>query len=111
MSTPTSFVEEAQALHQKLQQLIEAASPNADETQVNWGLLKEVASHLRATPRRLDGARQLDTSTTASPPTRDHHVPATDLTPKDILDAVHQVEQCLIKSDPPSRSTPLHGPP
>ena len=50
MSTLTSFVEEAQALHQKLQLLIEAASPNANKAQVNWGLLKEVASYLKATP-------------------------------------------------------------
>ena len=96
MSTPTSFVEEAQALHQKLQQLIEAASPNADKTQVNLRLLKEVASHLRATPRRLDSTHQLDMLTAMSSLTCDHHVPTTDLTLKDILDVVHQVKQCLI---------------
>ena len=98
MLTPTSFVEKTQALHQKLQQLIDTASPNTDKTQVNWGLLKKVASYLRATPQRLDSMCQLNVSTTTSSLTHNCYIPMTDPTLKNILDAVHQIEQYLIAS-------------
>ena len=90
----TSFVEEACALRSELQRLIEVASPTADKTQVNGGLLRRITRHLQAS------ITQTETSNTgaATPPA--HHN-TTEPTPRTILEVVQCIEQQLDTGLPP----------
>lgn len=90
----TSFVEEACALRSELQRLIEVASPTADETQVNGGLLRRIARHLQAS------ITQTETPNTgaATPPA--HH-DTTEPTPRTILEVVQRIERRLDTDLPP----------